>query len=52
MNILTNFYGNNVCKICKHYVLDMALSISQSVGNIGFNLHFHMVFFSGSESKF
>ena len=63
MNILINFYGNNVCKICKHYVLDiptskilahiekMALPTSKSVGNIGFNLHFPMIFllnFSGS----
>ena len=61
------FVCNNVCKICKHYVLDiptskipahiekMALPTSKSVGNIGFNLHFHMIFFlnfSGSESKF
>ena len=58
MNILTTFYGNNVCKICKHYVLDiptskipahvekMALPTSKSVGNIGFSLHFHMIFFT------
>ena len=57
MNILITFHGNNVCKICKHYVLDiptsiipahiekMALPASKSVGNIGFNLHFHMIFF-------
>ena len=57
MNILITFYGNNVCKICKHYVLDiptskipahiekMALPTSKSVGDIGFNLYFHMIFF-------
>ena len=58
MNILITFYGNNVCKICKHCVLDiptskipahiekMALPTSKSVGDIGFNLYFHMIFFT------
>ena len=26
MNILITFYGNDVCKICKHYVLDIPTS--------------------------
>ena len=58
MNILINFYGSNVCKICKHYVLDIptskipahieknGIANFKSVGNIGFNLHCHMMFFT------
>ena len=38
------------------HIEKMALPTSNSVGNIGFNLHFHMIFlfmnFSGGESKF
>ena len=38
------------------HIEKMALPTSKSVGNISFNLHFHMIFFltdfSGSESKF
>ena len=53
-------FGSTMCyiptsKIPAH-IEKMALPTSKFVGNIGFNLHFHMIFllmnFSGSESKF
>ena len=68
MNLLTPFYGNNVCKICKHYVLDIptskipahikknGIANSKVCGEywfqFAFSHDFFLLNFSGSESKF
>ena len=67
MIVLITFYGNDLCKICKHYVLDIPTSkipahIEKNgivdfkvCGEYWFQFVFSQIFllnFSGSESKF